>query len=97
LKAKEIVCKIFKTMELWSLWSFGRHKPEAVGFCLYLSLIIRGVSRGGLWKIVRIFAEAPRMSKPRMMGEGRKRKQIPFGNDKQKAKTKYRGPSLRSG
>src|ERR1017187_9275582 len=26
-------------------WSFGRHKPEAGGFCLDLKLIIRGVSR----------------------------------------------------
>ena len=45
LKAKEMICKIFKTQELWILWSFGRHKPEAGGFCLYLSLIIHGVSR----------------------------------------------------
>jgi hypothetical protein len=36
LKTKEIVYKIFKTLELWLLWSFGRHKPEAGGFCLYL-------------------------------------------------------------
>src|ERR1035437_6718001 len=45
LKAKEIICKIFKTLELWFLWSLGRHKPEAGGFCLYLGLIIHGVSR----------------------------------------------------
>jgi|ERR1017187_8571483 hypothetical protein len=42
LKTKEIICKIFKTLELWSLWSLrGRHKPEAGGFCLDLPLIIR--------------------------------------------------------
>ena len=29
-----------------SLELLGRHKPEAGGFCLYLSLIIRGVSSG---------------------------------------------------
>ncbi len=23
LKAKEMICKIFKTLELWFLWSFG--------------------------------------------------------------------------
>ena len=50
LKTKEIICKIFKTLKLRFLWSFGRHKPEAGGFCLYLGLIIRGVSsdEGGL-------------------------------------------------
>ena len=41
-----MICKIFKTLELCFLWSFGRHKPVAGGFCLDLSLIIRGVSRG---------------------------------------------------
>jgi hypothetical protein len=47
LKTKEIICKIFKTLELWDLWSFGRHKPEAGGFCLDLLLIIHGVSSAG--------------------------------------------------
>ncbi len=37
LKTKEIICKIFKTLELWSLWSRERHRPEADGFYLYLS------------------------------------------------------------
>jgi hypothetical protein len=23
-----------QTLELWFVWSFGRHKPEAGGFCL---------------------------------------------------------------
>src|ERR1035437_4011596 len=36
LKTNRIICKIFKTLELWFLWSLGRHKPEAGGFCLYL-------------------------------------------------------------
>ena len=40
LKTNEIVCRIFKTLELWILWScccfWGRHKPGAGGFCLYL-------------------------------------------------------------
>src|ERR1019366_5569818 len=47
LKTKEIVFKIFKTLELWSVWSFGRHKPVAGGFCLDSSLIIRGLSSSG--------------------------------------------------
>ena len=44
MKTKEISCKIFKTPELWLVWSLERHKPEAVGFCLDLSSIIHGVS-----------------------------------------------------
>src|ERR1039457_1409779 len=40
LKAMEMICKIFKTLELWLLWSFVRHKPGARGFCLYLAAII---------------------------------------------------------
>jgi hypothetical protein len=39
LKTKDLVYKIFKTLELWFLWSFGRHKPEpmdSVSTCLYL-------------------------------------------------------------
>src|ERR1017187_8430935 len=36
LKTKEIICKIFKTLELWFLGALGRHKPEAGGFCLVL-------------------------------------------------------------
>ena len=37
LKTKEIIFKIFKTLELWLPWNSGRHKPEAGGFCLDLS------------------------------------------------------------
>jgi hypothetical protein len=46
LKTKEIISKIFKTLELWFLWSFGRHKPEAGGFCLDLAQLYARVSRG---------------------------------------------------
>ncbi len=38
LKTKEIICKILKTLELWVLWcSRAGHKPEAGGFCRYLT------------------------------------------------------------
>ena len=40
LKTKEMICKTFKTLELWFRWSFGRHKPEAGGFCLDLRLLL---------------------------------------------------------
>jgi len=44
LETKEIILKIFKTLELRSLWSISRHKPEAGGFYLDLLLRIHGVS-----------------------------------------------------
>jgi hypothetical protein len=47
LKTNDIFFRIFQTKELWTFWSFGRHKPEAGGFCLDLSLIVRGVSSEG--------------------------------------------------
>jgi hypothetical protein len=46
LKTKDIVSKIFKTLGLGVLCRFGRHKPGAGGFCLYLTSIIRRVSSG---------------------------------------------------
>ena len=43
MKTKEMFFKIFKTLVLWLLWSFGRHKPQAGGFCLLLSLEVIGL------------------------------------------------------
>ena len=37
------LAKTAELLELWLLWSFGRHKRAAGGFCLFLKLIIRGV------------------------------------------------------
>jgi hypothetical protein len=37
LKINDIFFRIFQAKELWTFWSFGRHKPEAGGFCLDLS------------------------------------------------------------
>jgi hypothetical protein len=33
-------------LALWLLWSFGRHKPDAGGFCLYLNTIVRRGVKG---------------------------------------------------
>ena len=41
-KTKGIFCKIFKTLELCLFGALGRHKPEAGGFCLYLSQLYAG-------------------------------------------------------
>src|SRR6266702_8805692 len=54
LKTNRIIRKIFKTLELWSLWSLGRHKPEAGGFCLCLvncTLRVKGVRPEWQWDI----------------------------------------------
>ena len=45
LKTKGIIFKIYKTFGLGFLWSFGRHKPEAGGFCLPEGNYTRGVKR----------------------------------------------------
>ncbi len=44
LKAKEMICKIFKTLKLWFLWSLWRRKPGAGGFCLDLDKLYARVS-----------------------------------------------------
>src|ERR1035438_4597225 len=59
LETKEIVCKIFKTLELWFLWSFGRHKPEAGGFCLDLGQLYAGCQAEDLLR-PRPIARSPR-------------------------------------
>jgi hypothetical protein len=54
LTTKDIISKIFKTLGLWCVQSLERHKPEAVGFCLYLVqvyTVCQGIRRLTPWII----------------------------------------------